>query len=191
MKWDQDDAEIVFGETISVSKKEAAIRQLNVAIRLWFGDEDPISIHTLAHSSHEILHRLYRNAGHSNLMFDSSEIPSDPKAAREYIALLKDPSRYFKHANVGEEIDGAFSFNPGLNYLYMMMSVIALQKLGEEMSDLQFALLCWSALKHPKLFSLENQFAKLIPVHLVGQVKAMTRPDFLDKFSQLRSKGVI
>jgi hypothetical protein len=41
---------------ITVKKLDAAKRQLQIAIRPWFEDADPVSIHTLAFAAYEIAH---------------------------------------------------------------------------------------------------------------------------------------
>jgi hypothetical protein len=41
---------------ITISKFDAARRQLNTAITLWFADGDPVAIHTLAYAAYEIIH---------------------------------------------------------------------------------------------------------------------------------------
>jgi hypothetical protein len=43
---------------IHISKFDAAKRQLETAIRLWFHSGDPVSVHTLAAASHQLLHDL-------------------------------------------------------------------------------------------------------------------------------------
>ena len=50
-------------EKISISKLDAACRQLDCAIELWFADGDPVSIHTLACASHQIIHDI-KKLGH-------------------------------------------------------------------------------------------------------------------------------
>jgi hypothetical protein len=53
------------GKTIKISKLDAARRQLDTAIELWFHDGDPISIHTLTSAAFEIIQDL--NKKHGNL----------------------------------------------------------------------------------------------------------------------------
>src|SRR5271165_3353782 len=43
---------------LTITKFEAARRQLGTAIVLWFSDDDPVSIHTLACAAYEIIHKL-------------------------------------------------------------------------------------------------------------------------------------
>jgi hypothetical protein len=54
-----------------------ARRQLRTAIRLWFDDGDPVSIHTLAAAAYEILHTLARRKGAEDLLFDAHLIKDE------------------------------------------------------------------------------------------------------------------
>ena len=48
---------------ILISMLDAARRQLDTAIELWFRDSDPVSIHTLISVAYEILHDVNRARG--------------------------------------------------------------------------------------------------------------------------------
>jgi hypothetical protein len=50
-----------------ITKLDAAIRQLDTAITLWFTEADTISIHTLACSAHQIIHDINQQKGHRDL----------------------------------------------------------------------------------------------------------------------------
>jgi argininosuccinate synthase len=64
--------------SIIVTKIEAARRQLNTAIELWFNDGDPVSIHTLASSAHQIIHDLNRRNKGPDLFLDTIFIKEEP-----------------------------------------------------------------------------------------------------------------
>jgi len=81
---------------IKVTKLDAARRQLRTAIELWFAGGDPVSIHALAYAAHEIIHRLFRQKGLSDLFFDSSLIK--PEYSKEFSLVIKDSANFFKHA---------------------------------------------------------------------------------------------
>src|SRR6266446_6563741 len=94
---------------ITVTKLDAAKRQLRTAIELWFHDGDPVSIHALVYAAHEIIHRLFRQAGHTGLLFDldaDSALPKGTDATpeelvvlrSEFPAFLKRNANFFKHA---------------------------------------------------------------------------------------------
>ncbi len=48
---------------LEISKLDAAKRQLDTAIRLYFCDGDPVSIHTLAAASYNILRDVTEQIG--------------------------------------------------------------------------------------------------------------------------------
>ena len=54
-------------EGIRVSKLDAARRQLDCAIELWFADKDAVSTHGLAAAAHQIIHDTNRKKGGPDL----------------------------------------------------------------------------------------------------------------------------
>jgi hypothetical protein len=56
---------------ITITKLDAARRQLGIAISLWFQDGDEVAIHTLACAAHQIIHDINRHRGGRDLLFDS------------------------------------------------------------------------------------------------------------------------
>ena len=54
---------LVRDEKQQISKIEAARRQLDCAIELWFCDKDEVSIHTLAAAAYQIIHDLKMKRG--------------------------------------------------------------------------------------------------------------------------------
>src|SRR3974390_288351 len=74
---------------ISVTKLDAAKRQLRTAITLWFMEEDPVSIHELTHS-------LFRQRGFSGLLYDNKLVKEEYRG--ELAKRLKRFATFFKHA---------------------------------------------------------------------------------------------
>jgi hypothetical protein len=57
---------------LSITKLDAARRQLETAITLWFHDADPVSVHTLAMAAHGILRALNKKRGGPPMLGDPS-----------------------------------------------------------------------------------------------------------------------
>jgi hypothetical protein len=55
----------------TISKINVACRQLDTAIELWFQESDPVSIHLLVCSSHQIIHDIIRHRGQREPLFNS------------------------------------------------------------------------------------------------------------------------
>ena len=169
---------------IVVSKLDAARRQLRVAIDLWFTEGDPVAIHTLALASHEILHRLYRLKGLDDLVFDSTLIKPEYKKA--YAHFLRDDSNFFKHAEKdGSDAAASITFNTASNDMYLVMSVAALQRIGEPLGDQEAALHYWLQCVKPHLFT-EDPTQKPVPVEVAVQVRQMSRVEFFRDFMKGR-----
>jgi hypothetical protein len=79
---------------LRVNKKSAAKRQLETAIRLWFDDDDAVSIHTLGAAAGELLHHLGRRKGKASRLqtFMSTETPA-------YRRRMLSAQNFFKHAS--------------------------------------------------------------------------------------------
>jgi hypothetical protein len=67
------------GKKIIVSKLDAARRQLQTAIQLWFEERDPVAIHALAYAAYEIIHAISkrRNPNRRDLLFDSDLVKDE------------------------------------------------------------------------------------------------------------------
>jgi hypothetical protein len=88
-----------FAMTVRISKMDAARRQLQTALRLWFTGGDAVSIHALAYAAYEIGHSLSkrRDPTRRDLIFDSDLIKE--KHRRDWNDAIKAHANFFKHAN--------------------------------------------------------------------------------------------
>jgi hypothetical protein len=80
-----------------ISKLEAALRQLETAIILWFNHGDPISIHTLASAAHQIIYDINK-ARKGPAMSPDSDIVK-PEHLSEWRRILKAAPNFMKHAD--------------------------------------------------------------------------------------------
>jgi hypothetical protein len=89
---------------ISVTKLDAAKRQLETAILLYFSEKDPVSIHTLCCAAYEVIHALNkkRNSpmGPNDLMLKDLDQYLGSKAdRRQFHECMNEARNFFKHAN--------------------------------------------------------------------------------------------
>jgi hypothetical protein len=150
-------------KTIRVTKIDAARSQLKTAITLWFDDGDPVSILALAHGAHEILHRIYRNRGFSDLLYDAKIIKEEYRP--EFARALKAAPSFIKHFNQSqhEEEDTAIEFPYWECMLFIYFSVYAISKITNELSDEETAFWAWCSIQESQLF-LQTDIDKFLPV---------------------------
>jgi hypothetical protein len=84
---------------INISKLDAAKRQLETAILLFFKSQDVVSIHTLAYAAHRVLTDLGSQQGKKSLLWDDFIQMTVPARRNEVYEMLSGAANFFKHAN--------------------------------------------------------------------------------------------
>jgi len=171
--------------SIKVSKIDAARRQLDTAIELWFGDKDPVSIHTLAAAAHQIVHDINNQRGGPELFFDSSVIKDEYRTRA--IALFKKPMNFFKHADKDayEIVDLAHV----ATLFFMLITLMGFQYLGERLTDVERALVMWISFNHPEWINAayKDTLQKAVPIDVQKQIRGLNKGEFLNAFLLART----
>jgi hypothetical protein len=171
-------------QPITVSKLDAARRQLRAAIRLWFQGGDPVAIHTLISAAHEIVHTLFKRAGLHGLMFDTDYIKDEYRS--DWAKLIKRHSAFFKHAQ--KDPDGEIEFDPAVNIGLPTACYSGLSRLGEPLGIEESCFEFWLRVHHPNWF--RQQIMKDgVPVNLFQLFGDIEKDDFFEGFENLWRQG--
>jgi hypothetical protein len=166
----------------TLSKIEVAYRQLDIAIKLWFQEWDPIAIHTLVCSSHQIISDIIHYRGGSSPLFDNPYIKNGfEKIAKRHFHKYYN---FFKHAN--HDPDMFMEFNSSANEYFIGYSIFGLEQLGIKHNLLRRAFMTHFAIHHPRLLTEEciKLFFHNIPPEHFAKIRAWTKQEFFDKFSE-------
>ncbi len=90
-------------KSITISKLDAAKRQLETAITLYFHDGDPVSIHTLTSAAYNVI-RTINKKRNGPPMFEKDEFIEDyvkPEYQDQVRKQLNEAENFFKHADRG------------------------------------------------------------------------------------------
>lgn len=171
--------------TIRVSKLNAARRQLDCAIELWFAGKDEVSIHTLAAAAHQIVHDINKKKGGRDLLLDSIVIKDEYRS--EYIALIKRDMNFFKHAD--KDPEGITEFAPLQSVMFMLFSAAGLQELGENLNDVERAFFSWLTFHHPTWIreSYRKDLEQKIPVDGIDKIRRLSKHEFFEVFLRARA----
>ena len=131
---------------IEVSKLEAAERQLDQAVRLFFAREDEVSIHTLAAAAYQIIADICKHRGIQREIEDSTAL-EEFGIKKEVIAAIRKPQNFFKHAE--HDQTGTVRLNPMLSVCLIMSAVQYLLKLKAVQSSECQIFRYWFFLKLP------------------------------------------
>ncbi len=157
---------------IVVSKLEAAKRQLNLAIELWFMGRDDVSVHTLAAASYQIIHDLNEHHGTSHTNLFKPNIVK-PNAYKEWSMLVRKPSNFFKHAD--NDPESKMELVLFGTTLYFVFCISGLGFLKSHSSDEERIFAMWLYLHEPDLVIEGSEWGDLLKRNVTdNQLKSLS-----------------
>jgi hypothetical protein len=138
---------------IKISKLDAAKRQLETAIRLYFNFGEPISIHTLACAAFEILSDLNKHNVGSPMGLSDYIIREEYKD--RYKQMIRKPQNFFKHAN--RDPERAIDFNPDVTPFYIYDAIQKYQEMTRELVSYFRIFRSWYCAQNIDMFLLSSE----------------------------------
>ena len=132
---------------IHISKLDAAKRQLETAIDLFFQEDDAVSIHSLARASHEILESLGKKQGVKSVIEMGLEQSIKPEKWKEIKNKLNIPKNFTKHAD--KDSDGVLEFHTELPEYYLWDACRLYMLLTQERPKNILVYYLWFTIKNP------------------------------------------
>ncbi len=137
----------------TVTKIEAAERQLRVAIRMFFERRDMIAVHTIAAAAHEILRQLNAPLGFESI-FDYGAKSVIPEKREEFRQLFRRDQNFFKHAgkDPNEKLD---FYSEGTKFYLFDATRLLVSLTGRHVPETA-ALTAYFIAKYPNMFNLDD-----------------------------------
>ena len=130
---------------LHISKLDAARRQLESAVRFYFSEGDPVSIHTMTAAAHQILADISTARGDTQMFFESMiKTYVRPEGQEVYKKHIRAAANFFKHA--GRDPDGIYTFNPRQTDFLLFEACHAHKELTGELVPLLAVYSCWFVL---------------------------------------------
>jgi hypothetical protein len=161
---------------ISITKIDAAKRQLDTAIDLWFRSGDPVSIHTLASAAQEILVPIAKAKGTFLGAFDTIYIV--PGKEDEYFAWMRLHQNFFKHGS--KNPDETIIFNPEADDALIRTVIQVYAGVAGNVTPHMNAYILRFLFSHPHLHKTDS-FPQMRS-EMKRQVAAFPKADFLALF---------
>lgn len=165
-------------KTIKISKLDAARRQLDSAIRLWFSSDDPVTIHALVWAAYQIIQDINNKKGDKSItLLELTRSIVKPEHVEDAMRHLRKAMTFFKHAN--RDPHDILEFNPEESEHIMLLAIKGIESLGEQVSDVQRVFILWTNIHVPEYFDSSTFKDKLSP-QVVQQMRSIKKPDFLE-----------
>jgi hypothetical protein len=162
----------------TIKKIDAAQRQLDTAIELWFREQDPISVHTLACSAYQIIHDITQHRNGHELLFDTVVVKDEYR--REFKSFIKSSYNFFKHADKDPDPEGTIEFPHQITDLFILYSVLGLKWLNIRYTITCKAFMLYYSIMNP--FRLTEEGLKFIqeniPSEKLADIRKLKRNEF-------------
>ncbi len=162
-----------------VTKLDAAKRQLDCALKLWFEDGDIVSIHTLVGAAYHIANDIHKKRGGKDILFNPDIVAEDYK--EEFRKALRKDFMFFKHAD--RDADSDTMFPPFITLLFVFVAIETLRSIQNgKMTAMQMAFTFWVVVFAPDLIS-DNDMEALFdsrPVEYQTFVRGLKKREFLE-----------
>lgn len=135
---------------LPITKLDAARRQLETAITLWFHEADPVSIHTLTMAAHGILRAINRKRGGRPMMGEPNP-RIRPGFEKEWANVVSEASNFFKHGS--RDPLGTLHFAPESNMPLLFDACAVFMETSQESRPLMELLKFYTIVHHPQLFT--------------------------------------
>ena len=142
-------------DSIFLTKFEVAERQLNQAIRLFFEQGDPVSIHTLVEAASQILYDIRPLTGAISFLRDSDWIREEHK--KDWLAILFKSRNFFKHAD--RDADQTHEFKEVFNHFALMDAVSMYMQSKHAWTPETALFMGWLSAAHPNLVKEDSDLA--------------------------------
>ena len=137
--------------TIAISKLDAARRQTETAITMWFHDGDPVSLHTLGSAALAVLHDLGDPLGKPAMVFDKKYYREE--MFDEWKRKVKEAQNFFKHADRKNDPDEVLHFRPSTNKWLLFDCADTYFRLTDERTPVMDVFWRYFIVYHPKFFN--------------------------------------
>lgn len=173
---------------VKLTKLEAARRQIESAIWLWFVDDDHVSVHALAAAAHRLLVELAAIREKSAWPYSAAYLPAAPAKARR--GDPGDGVMFFKYAKKDE----SYELSEQWTELYLFDAVMAYSNLAGESGAsalMSTFVLRFGVLRQdlfvPDAFSLlEERVSKTFSLE---RLERLSKIDFLKEFIGVLGQG--
>jgi|ERR1039458_1415946 hypothetical protein len=170
---------------LPITKFDAAKRQLETAIRLWFHSGDPVSIHTLVAAAHQVLHDLNQKSGGRPSM--RSGVNIKPEFKNRYYKSISEAENFFKHAD--RDPEATHFFKPEGTPFFLMDAVMIYEELTGESVPIFKVFSSWMLLHFPEILKEEHKSKFAENEILLEQARQkLSKIDFFTTFLPITMK---
>jgi hypothetical protein len=164
-------------KVVVVTKPSVATSQLETAIKLWFEEGDPVSIHTLAVAAHDCFDALTTFAGKMSLHREWIKTQSEKNQQ-----WAREPQNFFKHGHRYPK--ARLHYVPYYAELLIYDGCLCFEHLAKKMRPLMEAFMTRFVMERPEHLSPGLTIDGILEVRCglkISEVQPLSRQEFLKR----------
>jgi len=144
-----------------ISKLDAAKRQLETVVRLYFSNGDPVSMHTLTAATYNVIRDINKIEGGKPMLAKDGFMDYIKEGhEKEVWDLINKAENFFKHAD--RDHKETLEFNPDQSELLILEACEVYYKLSGEFPPLFKLYQGWFIANHQNLFNFPEEQKRMI-----------------------------
>jgi len=164
---------------LTVTALDAARREIETAITLWFQDGDEVSIHTLTAAGHHVCHDLAKKKGMKSPFFFNMDLVK-PEFHDEYKQIVCRAENFFKHAQRTTNARSKLTFCPEVTDAYLLDALELFHMLHGSSTPLMMAFRLRFTLSHPE--TARGDVSQIFDDPTAVKLGRLTKVKFLEAF---------
>lgn len=171
---------------IRTNKVDAARRQLEAAIRMFFAKEDALAVHTIASAAYRILRDLAEGTGNSKF-HESCKSMIKPGKEKEFWAAMNKSANFLKHAD--SDPSGILEIKEEANDMTIATACLYWESLGNQLTPEMRGFMIWHMVINPDLFLDDTPAKKLLSQRDFDSLRALPRAEQIELGKHLIKKS--
>jgi len=156
-------------KSLQISKLDAAKRQLETAIRIYFFDGDPVALHTLTAAGYNVIRDINtKRSGERMMIKDQIFDYIKPEFKEMFRLKLNEAENFFKHAD--RDHDATLDFNPKLTELFLLDACSQYYKLTGEFPPLFRVYQMWFMVNNQSVFNFPKEQVAILRMNTAEMV---------------------
>jgi hypothetical protein len=145
---------------LTVSKLDAARRQLETAIQLYASDGDPVSIHTLCCAAYNVVHAANKKRNKPTgldpkmMLKDFDQFLARKRDKQLFHDAMNESANFFKHAST--DTHATHSFDTEWTEVLLADAVQKYGMLVGEVSEEMLKYFGWFVFRHPEVLNIDE-----------------------------------
>ncbi|WP_051147650.1 hypothetical protein [Agarivorans albus] len=145
-------------EKLRLTKFDVAERQLFQAIRMFFREEDAVSVHTLVEAANQVLSDIGKDFGAQSFLRENDWIKEGKE--KEWLRHMFKSRNFFKHADCDKDV--AYEFRTDINHFSLIDGISMYSTIKKSWVPETIVFQMWFCVEYPSLHNKDSDFNQMV-----------------------------